>query len=356
MTEPELKTPSSILFIRRDNIGDLVCTTPAIRAARAAFPGARIAVLVNSYNAGVLAGNRDVNEVFIYQKEKHRGDKSRIRVIASNAVLMRRIRAKKFDVAIGCSSSYSARLARYVFMTGASERIGYVKGEDGKKEKNIYYTRPLTAPSSPMHEVEAVMGLLAPLGIKAAPPALSVTPDDVTLRRVRKTLEEDLKKRKGRGPIMAFQISSRRPENRWPVQSFARLIERAVKTFNAVPIILWSPGSADNPLHPGDDEAAEKLASAVTPRPILFRTETLAELIAVLSLTRLAVSLDGGAMHLAAGLGLPVLTIWGSTDPVRWAPWGVAHRILRKPSAQASDVSADEAFSALEKLMKKAAR
>ncbi len=354
MTKPEPIKPASILFIRRDNIGDLVCTTPAISAARAAFPGAKIAVLVNSYNAGVLAGNRDVNEVFIYEKEKHRGDKSRLRVIASNAVLMRRIRAGKFDLAIGCSSSYSPRLARYVFMTGASERIGYVNGDT--KGRKVYYTIPIQAPARPMHEVEAVMALLSPLGITAPPPALSVSPDDVTLRRVKKALEEERGSTGREAPLVAFHISSRRPENRWPIASFIKLIERIRGVFTIRPLILWSPGAMDNPLHPGDDEVAGRLAGAITPRPLLFRTTTLSELIAALSLTRLVVCLDGGAMHLAAGLGLPVLTIWGSTDPARWAPWGVEHRILKAPSSKAADVSPDEAFRAFKDLFTREGR
>lgn len=48
------RTPPSILVIRRDNIGDLVCTTPFVGCAEAAFSGSRIAVVVNSYNAQVL--------------------------------------------------------------------------------------------------------------------------------------------------------------------------------------------------------------------------------------------------------------------------------------------------------------
>lgn len=172
---------------------------------------------------------------------------------------------------------------------------------------------------------------------------------------MRNALEEEKGSDKRGRPLVAFHMSSRRPENRWPVESFIQLVDRVQKECDILPLVLWSPGKADNPLHPGDDEAAERLAEAITPRPLLFRTETLSELIAALSLTRLVVSLDGGAMHLAAGLGLPVLTIWGSTDPRRWAPWGVEHRILRKPSRRASDVTPDEAFEAFVELLARTA-
>ena len=56
--------PRKILVIRRDNIGDLVCTTPLLAALRARFPDAWIGVLANSYNAPVLSGYPHVNDVF----------------------------------------------------------------------------------------------------------------------------------------------------------------------------------------------------------------------------------------------------------------------------------------------------
>src|SRR5512135_977073 len=59
-----------ILVIRRDNIGDLVCTTPMIRMLRQHYPDAWIAALVTRYNAEVLAGNPDLDAVFAYQKAK----------------------------------------------------------------------------------------------------------------------------------------------------------------------------------------------------------------------------------------------------------------------------------------------
>ena len=59
------------LIIRRDNIGDLVCTTPLLTALRARYPNAWIGVLANAYNAPALQHNPDIDEIFAYQKRKH---------------------------------------------------------------------------------------------------------------------------------------------------------------------------------------------------------------------------------------------------------------------------------------------
>ncbi len=69
-----------ILFIRRDNIGDLVCTTPAIHAFRKVFPELKIGILVNTYNADVVKNNPDIDEIYVYEKAKHVPEKNKFLV------------------------------------------------------------------------------------------------------------------------------------------------------------------------------------------------------------------------------------------------------------------------------------
>ena len=84
-----------ILVIRRDNIGDLVCTTPLIGALRQRFPHGWLGALVNSYNAPVLEGNPDLDEVFVYTKAKHRSAAESLAAILWRRLMrMRRLRAR----------------------------------------------------------------------------------------------------------------------------------------------------------------------------------------------------------------------------------------------------------------------
>ena len=62
--------PRKLLVIRRDNIGDLVCTTPLLRSLRQKYPEARIDALVTSYNEPILENNPDVDYVYAYTKAK----------------------------------------------------------------------------------------------------------------------------------------------------------------------------------------------------------------------------------------------------------------------------------------------
>ena len=87
---------SKILFIRRDNIGDLVCTTPSIRAVREKYPDAKIGILVNTYNADTVSNNPDIDEVYIYEKAKHATDKNKLSVWRSNLKVLLKIRKEKY--------------------------------------------------------------------------------------------------------------------------------------------------------------------------------------------------------------------------------------------------------------------
>lgn len=334
-----------ILFIRRDNIGDLICTTPAIHAVRQKYPDAKIGILVNSYNADAIMNNPDIDEIYVYEKAKHVPDKNRLSVWRNNLNVLLKIRKERYDVAIGCGS-YSPRLVRYTFLTGAIVRIGYLpKTIDKSKSYNIH----LSEPERPLHEVERVFNLLSPLGISGKPSSLRIFPAEDEIQKVKDFLNASgIKKGKS---LIAFHISSRRPENRWSADKFIELGNLIAKRYDANMLLLWSPGSETNPYHPGDDEKAEAVVNAMKSKPFAYKTTQLRELIAALSLADIVVCCDGGAMHIAAALGKPIVTIWGSTNPERWRPWGVRYILLQDESKRAEDISVKAAFSAVEKLL-----
>ncbi|GAB5046714.1 glycosyltransferase family 9 protein [Thermodesulfovibrio sp. TK110] len=355
---------TKILFIRRDNIGDLICTTPAIHAVRKAYPEAKIGILVNSYNAEALMNNPDIDEVYIYEKAKHVPEKNKFSVWLNNAKILIKIRKERYDVAIACGS-YSPRLARYTYMTQARIRIGYLPKNI---DKSLFYNIPLKEPEKPIHEVERVFNLLSPLEIDGLPDKLRVFPSTAEIKKVweflkRKSLTNarddrflsDTSSLQDGKLLIALHISSRKPENRWSAEKFTQLAKTILKKNNAEIMFLWSPGSEKNPYHPGDDEKAELIIKSM-PQIIPYRTNHLRELIAALSFANLVVCLDGGAMHIAAALGKPIVTIWGSTDPHRWRPWGVKHIILQGSDKKAENVDVERVFEAIKQLLKEITR
>lgn len=327
--------PKKILVIRRDNIGDLVCTTPAFAALRKHYPDAKIGALVNSYNAEVLRGNPNVDQVFVYQKLKHAGNLSnRIKALVERFKLIIQLRRWRPDVTILAKSSYDRHGLNFARLIGAKNIIGFVPDEINQA-KGLPDIRLKTPEFTAVHEVEAINQLLAPLGINDALGPLQVFPDASAVEKLTKQLPAAKHR-------IALHISAREPERRWGNANFIALAKHILETQPDSQILLfWSPGKADDPRHPGDDEAAADLIKAVqSSRLIPMHTQNLTELIAALSLCDLFIGTDGGAMHLAVGLNKKVLAMFESKlDKLNhWYPWQVICGVVHNKQTENSDI------------------
>lgn len=322
--------PRKILVIRRDNIGDLVCTTPLFTALRARFPDAWIGVLANSYNAPVLAGNPDIDEVFAYTKLKHRArGQGRLAALWQRLALVWNVRRRQIDEVIlpGGEQASARRFARWV------------------APRHVVVASVSSANS--MHEVERSFACLAGYGIKETPPACMVIADEALAQGLAATLPAALAGRR----LIALHLSARKPKQRWPVARFAELARQLHVAHGCGFLIFWSPGAADDPLHPGDDAKAAELVAQIGDLPVAaVKTHHLSELMAGLSLCDKVICSDGGAMHIAAGLGKPMVCFFGNSDAARWHPWRVPHVLLQPESRDAADISVEEALAAWQRL------
>lgn len=314
-----------LLVIRRDNIGDLLCTTPLITALRRRHPDAWIGVLTNSYAAPALAGNPDVNEVLVYDKGKHLPTfAARVRAMLRRIALIVRLRRLRIDVALLPASGNQRSAERFAVLSGAAR---VVRADD--------------LPASGRHEVEMSFRCATRLGIDGPPPAMTLSaapPPDVVLPA-------------GSGPLVGLHISARKVPQRWPVARFAELARRLHAAHGARFLLFWAPGAADDPMHPGDDAKAAELAAAMVGLPFApMPTHELAELIAGLSMCDRVICSDGGAMHVAAALGKPIVCFFGNSDAERWHPWGVPHEVLQAPSRDVNEIDVDAAFAAYRRL------
>jgi|CXWL01.1.fsa_nt_gi ADP-heptose:LPS heptosyltransferase len=298
-----------LLILRRDNIGDLVCTTPLLRALREQLPRAWLGALVTTYNAEVLARNPALDEVFVYEKLKHRsgGLLSHLRTRLAQAS---RLRRQSLDcVLVPAPAPASLKLARSL--------------------KPARVIASPTAVPDRLHEVERVFELGRAFGVSGKPGPMQVSPEPHS--------REQLARRLGAGPFVAIHISARRPAQRWPLERYAALATSLAKEMRV--LLLWAPGAKDNPRHPGDDEAAGEILGRLksgTAHPV--PTPDLTTLVAALSVADMVVCPDGGAMHLAAALGKPVLALFGDSPVERWRPWGVPCQVVRPASRDLADL------------------
>lgn len=304
-----------ILIIRRDNIGDLVCTTPLLRALRQRFPDAWLGALVNSYNAPVLAGNPDLDGIFVYTKAKHRAaGESLASILWQRWRMMRELKAMRLDDVILATTVVQPRVMRMARWLRPQRVIAF-----GSADADVALTS-----NSSLHEVEDVFQVAQLYGVEGDPPHAVVT---ATAPR--------------EANLIAIHISARKPSQRWPAARFIALMQELQRRDGGLRFtLLWSPGTSDDPLHPGDDAKAQEiihaLGSAFPVEPA--ETMTLAQLIRQLSRCSGMICADGGAMHLGAGLALPIVALFGDSSVTRWRPWGVPQRVLQAPSRDVADI------------------
>lgn len=162
-----------ILVIRRDNIGNLVCTTLVFCALRQKNPQAYIAALVNSCCAPVLDGSPALDTVFVYIKAKHGSNESRLATLSAILRLLWKLRTMRFDVVVTISEASAAMAAwlkpRRIFRASDKSRADGV---------------PLAC-IDPLHAVEAAFAYLKPLGVAMTPRLLVLYPAGDRVRRLK---------------------------------------------------------------------------------------------------------------------------------------------------------------------------
>jgi ADP-heptose:LPS heptosyltransferase len=331
-----------ILLIRRDNIGDLVCTTPLIAALRKSFPQAQFTALTNSYILPVLENNPDLDALLAYTKFKHRPPEQgfidwlwndRMKTVMA-------IRQGRFDLAVLAAPVFQPAAARFARLSRAPHVLGVTP--DGIPGHGIDLVA--SVPATAMHEVERVFALGAGLGIDGVPPPLRMQPAPAAVEEARQHLRVTAADTL---PLVAVHLSARGPTRQWPAANFVSLMRALNESRPSRFALFWSPGRADNPIYPGDDAKAAEVLKALPQFPIVaLRTSGLSELIAGLAVCDALICVDGGVMHLAAALGRPMVCLFGDTDGARWHPWGVRHEIVQAASRDVIDVGVDEVAAA----------
>ena len=307
-----------ILLIRLRLIGDVVFTTPLIRALRRRHPRAYLAYVVEPGAAPVVADNPHLDEVIVATAPAARG-----RALADLA-LVRRLRRQRFDLVLDLHGG--PRAAMLALTCGARRRIGYASpGRGWMYTDRVPRPRQLRA----RHSVENQWDLLAPLGF--APPdrerdatEMAVAPE-AAARADSKLRAAGLAARDDR--LVVIHVSAGNPFRRWPADAFASLAASlAARDSRCRVLLLSGPSERDAARAIGD--RARAAAGAAGARVVNDVELDLRELRAVLEGAALFVGGDSGPLHVAGTSGVPIVALYGPTLPARSAPW----RSSRHPS------------------------
>ncbi|MFA5355797.1 MAG: lipopolysaccharide heptosyltransferase II [Candidatus Omnitrophota bacterium] len=306
---PDLKR---ILIVRTDRIGDVLLSTPAIKAVRDSYPNAYIAVMVSPYARDIVEGNPYLDEVIIYDKDgRHKGWLGSLRLAA-------RLKKKKFDLALILHPANRAHIV--IFLAGIRRRVGYDRKMGFLLTDRIKHTKQL----GEKHESEYVLDLAGHLGIK---------PEDKKLfMPVRPESEqwvEELFRYKGiqkTDKLLAVHPGASCPSKLWPNERFAAAADRLSEKYGFKVLVVAGPK---------DKELAESVVKNMrSPAVNLGGKTSVSQLASVLRRCDLFISNDSGPVHIAAAVGTPVISIFGrkqkGLSPLRWGPLGEKNKVIYK--------------------------
>ncbi len=316
-----------ILVIKRDKIGDLLLTTPMLAVLKEALPRAEVHLLANDYNAWVVADDPHVDRRWIYRRARV-GRSVRPGAALHAAWQSVVMRLQGYDWAIVANGSESPRAIRRGLQSGARRVAACV--EDASRWPRL--TDPLPVAAG-MHEVDRMIGLLAPLGIAA--PAQAPLPV-YHLPEASRAVAAGWLESEGLAPggYVVLGLGARRAKKQPSTEQILRWTRHWFEAHGLHTVFMWTPGRSDNPLYPGDDEVAEPVVAARERHIHPFRGP-IPPALGLIWGARSSVFPDSGLMHFAAASPGGVLGLFAETDvsphPSQWGPRGLNADFLDAP-------------------------
>ncbi|MFH1414094.1 MAG: lipopolysaccharide heptosyltransferase II [Candidatus Omnitrophota bacterium] len=301
-----------ILITRTDRVGDVLLSTPVIKALRDRYPDAFIAMIVKPYARDIVADNPYLDQVIVYDKSGK--EKSWF----GSYMFVRKLRKKKFDLAIILHPTNRMHLIS--FLAGIPRRVGYNRKLGGLLTDAIKHAKQL----GEKHELEYSLDLLRILNIEPKERNLFMPLRGESEIWADGLLEKEGIKKSHR--LLAINPGASCPSKIWPDQRFAELANRLIEKYGFRVIVISGPK---------DITLVEKVVKGMGhPVVNLAGRTSLSQLASIVRRCELLISNDSGPVHIATALGVPVISIFGRNQqglsPKRWGPLGKRDRILHK--------------------------
>lgn len=285
-----------ILVIKLSSFGDIFHALPAVNNLKVALD-ARIDWVTQSEYVELVKCFPVVDDVIAFPRRE---------LADKGLAFIRGLRSRRYDLVIDLQgllkSAVVARLARGVRTIGPSFQ---------REGARLFYDAVAGARDKNRHAVEENLDVVRYLGLPVLPVAFPVVfPEPVI---------------DAPAPRVAIVPVSRRENKNWPVEKFTRTAWALQQEFGAS-IFLFGSKSDEGVcesirtelLERGDPETVVNLAGRTS----------LVEMGGYFAKMNLVVVNDSGPLHLAAALGIPLVTMFGPTDPARTGPYGGLQRVI----------------------------
>lgn len=290
---------NKILIINVNWLGDVIFTTPFIRAVREANPESYIACLLHPRCREMLESNPRVNEIIIYDETlRHRG-------LIGKLKLINYIRKKKFDTAFILHRSFTKALIAY--LAGIGQRIGYPT-----KNRAGLLTQAVEEPLEETHKVEYFLNIARAAGISPRDNSYEFFIEDPDRGYVKKMLADSGISDKD--ILITLCPGGNWDPKRWPKENFAKLADMFREKLRAKTVLAAAKKDA---------VIVEDIRAMMKSDPLVAcgRT-TLKQLGALLERSTLVIANDTGPMHMAVAMKAKVIALFGPTSWRVTGPYG----------------------------------
>ncbi|MFH1355272.1 MAG: lipopolysaccharide heptosyltransferase II [Candidatus Omnitrophota bacterium] len=301
-----------ILITRTDRIGDVLLSTPVIKAVRDRYPDAFIAMIVRPYSRDIVADNPYLDQVIIYDKS------GKEKSWCGSYRFARKLSKKKFDLAIILHPTNRMHLIS--FLAGIPRRVGYNRKLGVLLTDGIKHTKQF----GEKHELEYSLDLLKVLNIEPKERNLFMPLKGESEIWADELLEKEGIKKSHR--LLVINPGASCPSKIWPGQRFAELANRLIEKYGFRIIVISGPKEIT---------LVEKMVKGIDhPVVNLAGRTSVNQLASIVRRCELLISNDSGPVHIATAVGVPVISIFGRNQqglsPRRWGPLGKRDRILHK--------------------------
>jgi len=301
-----------ILIIQLGDIGDVVWMIPSLGAVKNTYPQAQLMILTREPNAGILLDDPRVAGVFQVRTQRRIQDSLR-----ASFKLLGSLRREKFDLVIDLRAD--DRGAVTSFLTGAPIRAAlFYPGLSWRNRLFTHLVSPLPEKERIFGAAEQSLKIIRGLGIKEETAVPQIIVSAEAQRKVGQI-------------IMAEKIAAKNgwvsinPFSRWSYKELAmdkwrKLAAHVWKKYEMPLVVIGSEAERQ--------KADELISSSPTRMYNLAGRTTLREMPALLKSSRLHIGVDSAAVHIAAAVGTPTVTIYGPSDWRDWAPPGEKNKVV----------------------------
>lgn len=312
-----------ILIINPFGIGDVLFTTPLVRAVRQAFPDAYLGYLCNRRTEGILSHNPHLNDLFVYERDELVGlwrlsPRSWITALTG---LLGRIRRCRFDAVIDLS--LGERYSFLLMALGIRRRFGF---DYRRRGRFLTASLPIDGYRD-VHVVEHYRQLLHFLGIRLDDASLQLVLDDADQAWADSWFRaqgwEPNRLVVGIVPAGGVSWGIGAPFRRWSYEGFAAVGDALAERFGAQ-IVLFGEAA--------DREVCQTVAGLMRHVPVDLSGQTdLGQFVSLLARMNLVICNDGGPLHLAVSQRIKTVSIFGPVDPRVYGPYPLEpgrHRVI----------------------------